>query len=938
MIDDPKLRTFHIDTECYIVYLGSGPDDYRPFLRIGNSPKLPEKVKHFISAVVVSDTLTGNQLIEHENLELPLNGETRYIGDPVEVNKLKQFLDEKDLPVEGYEYEESEDILKKGGAFVYFYKSGNLHIVHNAQGIFDLQTRERDDGHFICRVERVVQAVKSNPFRYLPRDLSSPGFLTAGGRLYFFRDGRLGTVGITPDHIVDLGRYGIDPDLLMWLVEDRLSEGLLNRFKRATVTKKDIRVATSELPRLQSAVSLFTESGLSCIVAHLEAGESKVFSGYTIERRAAGVSVSFPDGTGFPEVLFSSAVNADIPNSMKDFLKKLGFKGKDYYPISGVPYLILDRDERDSQSLIRAYLRNMIEELKDVVSPVDGDFLKYFEVLVQAVQAPEGNSGANALYDGKSKKISAPRSPELEFVYWNVQELSRLGSRRKGVPAGVKKHGLRLGAIIPPPKMPEANETKLPVMGEFVRFDGEWFLFYRWNGMLTKLKLLQAQKSLEIIEKLRSSYDEKYYDLERERLLRFIEGLSDVPGKKRRKVPIESVKASAKTGPVESGGTSEIGSAGKAGAAETRSAPTAGSSSGSSAAEGKASGSSGKDTPAATADRISRKTGSAVSASNSTGPGPSFPAPGPDEFSGPFLGGKSGGGKGKAAFIVLAVLAAGGGLFLILRSCDDPKPMDSAGAKTESKAESISAMQPSAQPSTTTETSPGIPPRPPTEVFPRDPFSPEKPQSPGGTEQRSGEIPAAEGPKPPPTDKRPDLEPLRADTVPSGRDAMAASSSEPAIMPRGDSGTSTSRAAVPETVPSSVPGLDPEKIPITILDVFYLVNTIAADNGYRPLDEPKDVRPDPNWIYPGNSFKLPDAGVHTVMSGDTLWDISILYIRKSIRRQTAEYNAIMGPFRGQTVPPEKKEQTAAVLRTLRDACISEKLRDIFSKTLREIGN
>ena len=40
---NPQSRIFHVDSECYVVYLGSHWDDYRPFLRLGTSTALPAR-------------------------------------------------------------------------------------------------------------------------------------------------------------------------------------------------------------------------------------------------------------------------------------------------------------------------------------------------------------------------------------------------------------------------------------------------------------------------------------------------------------------------------------------------------------------------------------------------------------------------------------------------------------------------------------------------------------------------------------------------------------------------------------------------------------------------------------------------------------------------------------------------------------------------------
>ncbi|MDR3199995.1 MAG: hypothetical protein LBT68_00940, partial [Spirochaetales bacterium] len=540
MIDDPKLRVFHIDTECYIIYVGKNPNDYRPFLRVGNSRFLPERAKTLVSVVMITDSLTGNQLIEHENLQIPLTGETRYIGDPDEVAKLKQFLEDNEIPSESYEDDDDEDRPpEKSGAFVYFYKNGNMQLFHDKKRLFDLQDREKADGHFIYRVEKAVQAVKSNPFRYLPADLSPPGFFFSGENPFFFREGKIGTHGVSADYFRDMGKYGFDPDLLSWLVEDRISEGLLCRFKRATVTKKDIRVAALDLRKFQNAVSLFTSSGLSCIIAHLEPGEEKVFSGFVLRRRNTDLAVAFPETSAFPEVVFPGSAQVSAGRILNDLVKTLGIGGGEFHPIEGVPYRILDKIAEDAGAFIKTYLLDAASGLKDMEDAAGQELLKSLEALFLAL-VPRGAAAAKALSGGKYKNLGADAPEEISYLLWNIHEFARLCASRKGVSAGLMKNSGRLDSFVAIPAMPLKNATYLPVLGDLYKSDRDWYVFYRWNGVLTKLKLLQAQKSCESIEKLGVQDNESLYVSERQRLIGVIGGLMDPPARKKKPLPVES--------------------------------------------------------------------------------------------------------------------------------------------------------------------------------------------------------------------------------------------------------------------------------------------------------------------------------------------------------------------------------------------------------------
>ena len=63
-------RIFRIDDECYIIYLGTGSDDIKPFLRIGNSKNLDDKITSNIYNIVITESYTGNPAYEPYNLNM----------------------------------------------------------------------------------------------------------------------------------------------------------------------------------------------------------------------------------------------------------------------------------------------------------------------------------------------------------------------------------------------------------------------------------------------------------------------------------------------------------------------------------------------------------------------------------------------------------------------------------------------------------------------------------------------------------------------------------------------------------------------------------------------------------------------------------------------------------------------------------------------------
>jgi len=57
-------------------------------------------------------------------------------------------------------------------------------------------------------------------------------------------------------------------------------------------------------------------------------------------------------------------------------------------------------------------------------------------------------------------------------------------------------------------------------------------------------------------------------------------------------------------------------------------------------------------------------------------------------------------------------------------------------------------------------------------------------------------------------------------------------------------------------------------------DIFTYVNRVAVKNGYAPIPFASMKTRNPNWIYPGNVFVMPDGERVEVREGDTLWGIS----------------------------------------------------------------
>ena len=115
-------------------------------------------------------------------------------------------------------------------------------------------------------------------------------------------------------------------------------------------------------------------------------------------------------------------------------------------------------------------------------------------------------------------------------------------------------------------------------------------------------------------------------------------------------------------------------------------------------------------------------------------------------------------------------------------------------------------------------------------------------------------------------------------------------------------------------------------IEITILDIFLLTNEIAVSNGFRRLDSIEETGRDPDWIYPGNLFVLPDSTEYTVVKGDTMWYIAHRFIIKRLEEDWDSYTSMKREVETTTVEAQRKEVLTRELKSIGARSYSENFR------------
>lgn len=301
----PARRVFHLDDECYVLYLGRDSDDYKPFLRVGTATDLPAELRPLVYSVVVTDLLPGSPLLEPSNVPPGYGEEFRYIGDPDTVERFKRYLHHTEVPTVGYE--EAHEELEEQGAYAYFYDDGNLRLKLNKSEIFNLKRREEQDAHYPERARRLKKLFLKSRTKYSARAFSEAGFFVADGTAYLYSRGRIAALGTDRYYFSALAASGIDPDKVQTVRAAEADEGLVRVMKRIRGTQQ-LRVLSESPEAVRPICELFagdgklalkyeiTRLGADKFVQLLDYRVKSAGDGYEVERSDSSLSLRFGAG------------------------------------------------------------------------------------------------------------------------------------------------------------------------------------------------------------------------------------------------------------------------------------------------------------------------------------------------------------------------------------------------------------------------------------------------------------------------------------------------------------------------------------------------------------------------------------------------------------------------------------------------------------------
>jgi len=287
-------RIFHIDDECYLFYLGSDRDDDRPFARIGNSIKLTGNVISNISSIIITDSITGDPLLEPVNINPDNINALRYVGDKKTVQNYLNFI--HNYNVRNGHISSLEGLKQNHDrAEVLFYKDGNIRLLYNQMLLFDLKRAEKDDLHFNENANRLKGILGKNTLRYRQEDFNNAGFFVEGNSFLIFEKQKITAFGLPERYFETLVSHGIDPDLIETIVSDSVTGSLVQLLKRKQVKAERIRILTENVTVMKSAVQLFRGGQHNPVKAEIEeltADGKKRSAGFSIEKNPTGYNLN----------------------------------------------------------------------------------------------------------------------------------------------------------------------------------------------------------------------------------------------------------------------------------------------------------------------------------------------------------------------------------------------------------------------------------------------------------------------------------------------------------------------------------------------------------------------------------------------------------------------------------------------------------------------
>lgn len=431
-------RVFHIDRECYVIFIGATRQDVRPFIRVGNSPRVPDEVIHEIRDVIITDRLTGNPVSERNTVEQNLGSDIRYLGDPDIVTRFKNFVGHDDLPTEQFETTTREEKPEAEHSFVYFYRDGGMSVYVGQDKIFSLTESEKRDRHYIELTRRIKSELLKDPLRIQKSDLQGTGFLRCGSTCMFFRDGQISATPVRSDSFLALARRGIDPDLVgIWNVSE-VSEELVRLFKRTRLKRSSLSLFYPNPEDIAPLARLFeaTGEGAGANIVALGPDDHVQRNGLQYTAANGNTAVRITGDLFADSVQIGTGDNADasilLSGDPEPVIHAAGHEPATLQLLDAVPYTIAPEEEPGERTLSARYLSAWTPFVR---AHVDTSTMLVVEQIDQLfARPPQGRARDQLLksIDQRVRAIDTAVSGPLALYFHNAATAVGLRVRRGG--------------------------------------------------------------------------------------------------------------------------------------------------------------------------------------------------------------------------------------------------------------------------------------------------------------------------------------------------------------------------------------------------------------------------------------------------------------------------------------------------------------------------
>ena len=427
-----EKRVFRIDDECYIIYLGSDRDDYKPFLRVGNSKKLTKELISNIYNIVITESFTGNPALEPHNVNTDDIRDIRYVGDKATVDKFLNFLKNYKLETKNITYDQDIRIYNHN-AVLYIYDDGNITLYYDENLLFDLKARAKKDLHFVEKTRWIKDRLIKNPLRYMVNDFKKPGFLLIKKCLFLYNQENFIAFNLPEDYFSSLAQSGIDPDLISAVVTDDAAPDFINLCKRKKFKKEDLNILSGNSRLLQSTLELFSTKGpdsLKFTLKELTATSKRTINGYTIKKIDTGFVITHK-AVPYPIILGSKSISGSasydehplLINPFNDlFIMPSGEKADSVKLSDCIPYTIFSKTP-DENLIHEIYFRGLVSSFEGFFSAAESALVKCLVNFMENIEG-EGNiqESLRKVKKGIRNIKPDPKSP-LPFLLNNASAI-----------------------------------------------------------------------------------------------------------------------------------------------------------------------------------------------------------------------------------------------------------------------------------------------------------------------------------------------------------------------------------------------------------------------------------------------------------------------------------------------------------------------------------